>query len=136
MKVNTVLMRGINDGEAVALLEFCLERGYELRFIEQMPLDPQRGWDRARMVTADEILERLSRHFVLAPDHPRARGSAPAESFLVDGGPAHIGVIASVTRPFCAACDRTPADRRRAGAELPVRPRGIGPSSPNARGRQ
>jgi cyclic pyranopterin phosphate synthase len=107
VKVNTVLMRGINDGEATALLEFCLERGYELRFIEQMPLDPQRGWDRATMVTAAEILERLSRHFVLIPDDPRARGSAPAESFLVDGGPARVGVIASVTRPFCAACDRT-----------------------------
>src|SRR5919108_3012334 len=63
VKVNTVLMRGLNDGEAVPLLRFCLDRGYELRFIEQMPLDAQHGWDRAEMVTAEEILAALSREF-------------------------------------------------------------------------
>ena len=52
-------MRGVNDDEAVALLRWCLERGYQLRFIEQMPLDAQHGWDRAEMVTAAEILGRL-----------------------------------------------------------------------------
>ena len=106
VKVNAVLMRGINDDEAVPLLAYCLERGYELRFIEQMPLDAQHGWRRSDMVTADEILAVLSAEFSLTPDDPAARGSAPAEAFLVDGGPARIGVIGSVTRPFCAACDR------------------------------
>ena len=106
VKVNTVLMRGLNDDEAVPLLGFCLDRGYELRFIEQMPLDAQHGWDRAEMVTAGEILAELSRAFTLIPDDPRQRGSAPAEAFLVDGGPARVGVIASVTRPFCGTCDR------------------------------
>jgi cyclic pyranopterin phosphate synthase len=106
VKVNTVLMRGINDSEAVPLLEYCLERGYELRFIEQMPLDAQHGWDRADMVTADEIFSLLSSGFTLTPDAERVRGAAPAETFLVDGGPARVGVIASVTRPFCGACDR------------------------------
>jgi cyclic pyranopterin phosphate synthase len=106
VKVNTVLMRGLNDDEAVPLLGFCLDRGYELRFIEQMPLDAQHGWDRAEMVTAAEILAELSRGFTLIPDDPRQRGSAPAEAFLVDGGPARVGVIASVTRPFCGTCDR------------------------------
>jgi len=106
VKVNTVLMRGLNDDEAVPLLRFCLDRGYELRFIEQMPLDAQHGWDRAEMVTAGEILAELSRDFTLIPDDPRQRGSAPAEAFLVDGGPARVGVIASVTRPFCGTCDR------------------------------
>ena len=106
VKVNAVLMRDLNDDEAVPLLRYCLDRGYELRFIEQMPLDAQHGWKRAEMVTAEEILAALAREFTLTPDDPRQRGSAPAEAFLVDGGPARVGVIASVTRPFCGTCDR------------------------------
>jgi GTP 3',8-cyclase len=106
VKVNAVLMRGVNDDEAVPLLRFCLEHGYQLRFIEQMPLDAQHGWRRGEMVTADEILAALSAEFSLEPDNPADRGSAPAEAFLVEGGPARVGVIGSVTRPFCGACDR------------------------------
>ena len=106
VKVNTVLMRGVNDHEAPGLLRFCLDRGYQLRFIEQMPLDAQHGWRRTDMVTADEILARLSDRFSLTPDDPDGRGSAPAETFLVDGGPGRVGVIGSVTRPFCGSCDR------------------------------
>jgi cyclic pyranopterin phosphate synthase len=106
VKVNAVLMRDLNDDEAVPLLRYCLEAGYELRFIEQMPLDAQHGWKRAEMVTAEEIFAALGREFILTPDDPRQRGSAPAEAFLVDGGPARVGVIASVTRPFCGTCDR------------------------------
>ena len=106
VKVNAVLMRDLNDDEAVPLLRYCLDHGYELRFIEQMPLDAQHGWKRAEMVTAEEILAALGREFTLTPDDPNQRGSAPAEAFLVDGGPARVGVIASVTRPFCGTCDR------------------------------
>ena len=106
VKVNTVLMRGMNDGEAPALLRFCLEHGYQLRFIEQMPLDAQHGWRRENMVTAAEIMDALSVEFTLTPDDSADRGSAPAETFLVDGGPAKVGIIGSVTRPFCGACDR------------------------------
>ena len=106
VKVNTVLMRGVNDDEAVPLLRFCLEHGYQLRFIEQMPLDAQHGWRRENMVTADEILAALSEEFLLTPDDPAVRGSAPAEAFTVNGGPARVGVIGSVTRPFCGSCDR------------------------------
>jgi cyclic pyranopterin phosphate synthase len=106
VKVNSVLMRGINDGEAVDLLRFCLAHSYHLRFIEQMPLDAQHGWRRANMVTAEEILSALGEEFDLMPDDPDQRGSAPAETFLVNGGPARVGVIGSVTRPFCGACDR------------------------------
>jgi cyclic pyranopterin phosphate synthase len=105
VKVNTVLMRGVNEDEAAPLLRFCLARGYQLRFIEQMPLDAQHGWRREDMITADEILAALSAEFSLTPDED-ARGSAPAETFLVDDGPARVGVIGSVTRPFCGACDR------------------------------
>jgi cyclic pyranopterin phosphate synthase len=104
VKVNAVLMRGVNDDEAADLLDFALERGYELRFIEQMPLDPQHGWDRSKMVTAEEIHAGIaSRHTLTAEP---GRGSAPAETFLVDGGPHRVGIIASVTAPFCANCDR------------------------------
>jgi GTP 3',8-cyclase len=106
VKVNSVLMRGINDDEAVDLLRYCLGHGYQLRFIEQMPLDAQHGWRRANMVTADEILAALGTEYELTPDEPDRRGSAPAEAFLVNGGPARVGVIGSVTRPFCGACDR------------------------------
>ena len=113
VKINTVLMRGVNDHEAADLLEWCLEHGYELRFIEQMPLDAQHGWQRDDMVTAEEILTRLGERFELVPEQQGRRGAAPAERWLVagrtapDGGPARVGVIASVTRPFCRACDRT-----------------------------
>ncbi len=106
VKVNAVLIRRINDNEAGALLRFCLDRGYQLRFIEQMPLDAQHGWRRADMVTADEILASLSAEFTLTPDGPEARGSAPAETFQINGGPARVGIIGSVTRPFCGTCDR------------------------------
>ena len=106
VKVNAVLMRGLNEDEAVPLLAFCLEHGYQLRFIEQMPLDAQHGWRRTDMVTADEILAALSAAVTLTPEGEQVRGSAPAETFLVNGGPATVGVIGSVTRPFCGACDR------------------------------
>jgi cyclic pyranopterin phosphate synthase len=106
VKVNTVLMRGVNDHDAVPLLRYCLDKGYELRFIEQMPLDAQHGWTREDMITADEILERLSADFELVPEPDEERGSAPAQTFIVGGGPARVGIIASVTRPFCGACDR------------------------------
>ena len=105
VKVNAVLMRGVNDDQAPELLTWALSHGYELRFIEHMPLDAQHGWDRSTMVTADEIRASLAEHFVLAPaDVPR--DGAPAELFDVDGGPGRVGVIASVTQPFCGDCDR------------------------------
>ncbi len=105
VKVNAVLLRGLNDDQAPELLRWCLERGYQLRFIEQMPLDAQHGWSREGMVTAEEIFACLAGEFSLEPAS-EPRGSAPAELFLVDGGPATVGVIASVTRPFCGDCDR------------------------------
>jgi cyclic pyranopterin phosphate synthase len=105
VKVNAVLLRGINDDQAPELLGWCLERGYQLRIIEQMPLDAQGEWRRDDMVTAEEVLASLQEVYDLAPS-PRPRGSAPAQEYVVDGGPATVGVIASVTRPFCGDCDR------------------------------
>ncbi len=107
VKVNAVLMPGFNEDEAPDLLAWAVENDYELRFIEQMPLDAQHGWKRDGMVTAGDILTSLRTRFALTPEGDTARGSAPAERWLVDGGPHRVGVIASVTRPFCAACDRT-----------------------------
>ncbi|MBO3678418.1 GTP 3',8-cyclase MoaA [Streptomyces sp. NEAU-YJ-81] len=107
VKVNTVLMPGLNDDEAPDLLAWALENDYELRFIEQMPLDAQHGWKRDGMITAGDILTSLRTRFTLTAEGEDERGSAPAERWLVDGGPARVGVIASVTRPFCRACDRT-----------------------------
>ena len=106
VKINTVLMRGVNDHEAADLLQFSVDHGYHLRFIEQMPLDAGHTWTRERMVTAEEIERTLAERFTLTP-HPVARLGAPAELFDVDGGPATVGIIASVTRPFCGDCDRT-----------------------------
>ena len=105
IKINAVLLRDVNDDQAAELLEWAVAHDYQLRFIEQMPLDAQHGWSREAMVTADETFERLEKEFTLTPAS-EPRGSAPAELFLVDGGPATVGVIASVTRPFCGDCDR------------------------------
>ncbi|WP_406288492.1 GTP 3',8-cyclase MoaA [Embleya sp. NBC_00896] len=105
VKINAVPVRGVNDDEIVPMLEWAIEHGYRLRFIEQMPLDAQGAWDRDLMVTADEVLARLAARFTLVPV-PREGASAPAEEWYVDGTAATVGVIASVTRPFCGACDR------------------------------
>ncbi|MEO8330017.1 MAG: GTP 3',8-cyclase MoaA [Candidatus Nanopelagicales bacterium] len=109
VKVNTVLMRGVNDDEAVALVRWAIEHRFQLRFIEQMPLDPQHGWSRTEMVTAEEILDALRGEFELTPNE-EPRGSEPAETWQVHdvarGLHGTVGVIGSVTRPFCASCDR------------------------------
>lgn len=104
VKVNAVLLRGLNEAEAPDLLRWCMKHGYALRFIEQMPLDAQHGWDRRQMITADETLSMLREHVRLTPLD--GRGSAPAERFAVDDGPHTVGIIGSVTRPFCADCNR------------------------------
>lgn len=116
VKVNAVLLRGVNDDEAPDLLSWALREGYELRIIEQMPLDPHGAWDRSMMVDAAEVLASLATRFALEPEPASVRGAAPAERWTArELAPApgaaplegRVGVIASVTRPFCAACDRT-----------------------------
>jgi cyclic pyranopterin phosphate synthase len=108
VKINTVLLRGINDHEAFDLLRWAMAEQVQLRFIEQMPLDPQHGWTRDEMITAAEIMERLGQHVQLIedPEDLLARGSAPAELFRVVGSDYSVGIIASVSKPFCGACDR------------------------------
>lgn len=106
VKVNAVLDPEHGAQDAVDLLRLCLRHDYRLRIIEQMPLDAEHRWDRDAALGAGEILAALRAHFDLSPD-PAPRGSAPARLWLIDGGPATVGVIASVSEAFCAACDRT-----------------------------
>ncbi|MGV9613013.1 GTP 3',8-cyclase MoaA [Nocardia xishanensis] len=105
LKVNAVLMRETLSG-AADLLQWCLAEECELRFIEEMPLDADHEWARANMVTAAELLDVLGARFTLT-EVGRSDPSAPAEKWLVDGGPATVGIIATVTRKFCGTCDRT-----------------------------
>jgi cyclic pyranopterin phosphate synthase len=113
VKINAVLVRDSNLAEAPALLGWALRNGYQMRFIEHMPLDADHTWNRSGMVTADEMLALLSATYSLVPRGHH--GHAPAEDFdVVDGPdrstwaatPGRLGVIASVTRPFCRDCDR------------------------------
>ena len=105
LKINAVLMRDTLAG-AADLLEWSLANGVRLRFIEQMPLDADEQWARDNMVEASELLDVLGARFTLSQPH-REDPSAPAEEWVVDGGRGTVGIIASVTRSFCEACDRT-----------------------------
>ena len=108
VKINSVLLRGVNDHEAYPLLQWAMRTGVQLRFIEQMPLDAQHAWQRSEMITADEIRARLGEHVRLVEDPAdrAARGSAPAELFRVADTGHAVGIIASVSKPFCGTCDR------------------------------
>ncbi|MFN8071970.1 MAG: GTP 3',8-cyclase MoaA [Mycobacterium sp.] len=106
VKVNAVLDPVSGRDDAVELLRFCLKHCYQLRIIEQMPLDADHQWSRESALSADDIITALRRRFDLTPD-PAPRGSAPAQLWRVDGGPATVGIIASVSDAFCSACDRT-----------------------------
>ncbi|MDO9397500.1 MAG: GTP 3',8-cyclase MoaA [Herbiconiux sp.] len=113
-KINAVLMPGINDHQAVELLEWALAGGHQLRFIEQMPLDADHVWNRDSMITAAGIRALLAERYLLSPDDA-PRDGAPAELFQVrerSEGPdgrmlGLVGIIASVSEPFCADCRRT-----------------------------
>jgi len=105
LKINAVLMRDTLAG-AADLLAWAIENDCRLRFIEQMPLDADHNWARDNMVPAQMLLDELGSRFILT-EAGRDDPSAPAEEWLVDGGPATVGIIASVTRSFCEACDRT-----------------------------
>lgn len=103
IKVNTLLIPGVNDDEVVDLTEFAVSRGYKQRFIEQMPLGDS-PWDGSNIITQEQILDQLRERYELTA--VPGRGSAPAQEWYLDGGPGTVGVIASVTKPFCGDCDR------------------------------
>ena len=110
VKVNAVLDPATGREDVVELLRFCLEHGYQLRVIEQMPLDAGHQWRRGAALTADDVLAALRPHFRLRPD-PAPRGSAPPSSGWSTRArtrrAARFGVIASVSHAFCSTCDRT-----------------------------
>ena len=104
VKINTVVQRGVNDDEIVDLATFGRDRGVEVRFIEFMPLDASGGWADGAVVGQDEIVGRIAEVYPL--ELVPARGAAPADRWrYVDGG-GTVGVIPSVTKPFCGDCDR------------------------------
>ena len=104
LKLDTVVVRGVNDGEIIDLTRFAAELGAEIRFIEYMDVGGATRWEPGLVVAQDEILERLRASYGSAQPLP-GRGSAPAQRFLLGNGQI-VGVVASVTRPFCADCDR------------------------------
>ncbi|GAB2535651.1 GTP 3',8-cyclase MoaA [Brachybacterium huguangmaarense] len=111
IKINAVLLPGINDHELPDLLAWCLERDLQLRVIEQMPLDADGIWERSSMITAARMREILAERYVLSPA-PVERAGAPAELFDVADRASNehlgrVGTIASVTEPFCGDCRRT-----------------------------
>jgi cyclic pyranopterin phosphate synthase len=104
VKVNCVLIRGVNDDEIVDFATFGRERGVTMRFIEFMPLDADDGWSPGTVVPGAEVVAAISAAYPLEP--VEVRGSAPAERFRYGDGRGEIGVIASVTQSFCGSCDR------------------------------
>jgi molybdenum cofactor biosynthesis protein A len=107
IKVNTLVLRGMNEADLPDLVDYCLDRGIELRVIEQMPIGPVDTWDRQNILTADEILHIMGTRHTLDPAR-REDPHSPAGRWIVDGDPTkRLGVIASVSDPFCNACDRT-----------------------------
>ena len=104
VKINAVIERGVNDDEIVDLARFGRERGVEVRFIEFMPLDATGHWANDRVFGQDEIVERIAEVFPL--EQMPARGAAPADRWRYLDGAGTVGVIPSVTKPFCGDCDR------------------------------
>lgn len=106
VKINAVLVRGVNDDEVVDFARFGRERGVTVRFIEFMPLDATDEWESAKVVPQDEVVAAIDAVYPLEPVGHAGGGSEPAETFrYVDGG-GEIGVIGSVTHAFCGSCDR------------------------------
>ena len=103
VKINVVMMRGINDDEIVDFAEFGRDKGLTVRFIEFMPLEAGDVWNEDLVVPADEIVKKINNAI---PIEPIVRGSEPAERWRYSDGKGEVGVIASVTKPFCGDCDR------------------------------
>ncbi|MDA2958278.1 MAG: GTP 3',8-cyclase MoaA [Ilumatobacteraceae bacterium] len=104
VKINAVIERGVNDDEILDLADFGRRLGIEVRFIEFMPLDAEGHWDNEKVVSQDEIVSRIGEAFPL--ESVPARGAAPADRWRYLDGKGTVGVIPSVTKPFCADCDR------------------------------
>jgi cyclic pyranopterin phosphate synthase len=102
VKINAVVMRGTNDADVLPLARWAYRENLPLRFIEFMPLDSRGLWNRDRVFTEHELIEVLSREFEVTP---MARTSEPASYYLLNGS-FRLGVISTVSNPFCGSCDR------------------------------
>ena len=105
IKINAVLLRGENENEAVDLVRFGRDHGYEVRFIEFMPLENDRSWDLGRVVSGDSVRRTIAAVWPIVPD-PAGDPHAPASRFLFEDGKGAVGFIDSVTSPFCRSCTR------------------------------
>src|SRR5260221_3580523 len=105
VKINAVLVRGINDDEVEAFAEFARERGVIMRFIEFMPLDADRHWSRDKVVAAAEVFDRINARWPLV-QIPHERSETARKYRFADRAPGEIGLIAPVTQPFCGHCSR------------------------------
>ncbi len=105
VKVNTVVQRGVNDEQIEPLAGWARSAGVTIRFIEFMDVGTTNGWDRSRVLPAGEVLNRLAAVYPLEPVEPVATGEVAERFRYLDGG-GEVGVIASVTRPFCRTCVR------------------------------
>jgi cyclic pyranopterin phosphate synthase len=105
IKLNCVVIAGTNEDEVVDFARFARDTGYEVRFIEYMPLDAEQKWERVKVVPSAAILEAIGQVYPLVPEE--ADGAEPATTFrFADGSPGAVGIIASVTEPFCETCNR------------------------------
>jgi GTP 3',8-cyclase len=105
VKINTVVIDGVNDDEIASFAELARTTGFEVRFIEYMPLDAQHAWDRTKVVPGAAVIEAVAERYPLIAD--TEQDPEPATSFrFADGAPGRVGVIPSVTQPFCSTCDR------------------------------
>ena len=105
IKLNVVLIRGVNDGEILKFAELARSRRFVIRFIEFMPIGKDDGWSMDKVVPTAEVLETINAYAALVPV-PHAHHKAPADTFVFADGAGEIGFISSVSRPFCADCDR------------------------------
>lgn len=105
VKLNTLAIRGVTESEVIRLVRFAIDRKVTLRFIEFMPLDTDRAWRRDNVLTGDTLLEMIEQEFGLDKSGRRGHPSEPAETFTIGEG-AEVGIIRSVTAPFCGACNR------------------------------
>jgi cyclic pyranopterin phosphate synthase len=106
LKINAVAIKGVTDDDVVPLARFARENGLEMRFIEYMPLDAGDHWERGKVLLAEEILAKLAAGIGPLSPAPDQDPRAPAQDYLFDDGNGRIGLIASVSRPFCMSCNR------------------------------
>ena len=138
IKINAVIEKGVNDDEVLDLVEFAREHGFGIRFIEYMDVGNANHWESDRLVSKQKILATIRQRYAIE-EKGRHQGSAPSVDYQFADGTGDLGVIASVTEPFCTSCTPRPAHRRRPARHVPVferrpRPQDAAPRRQQRRG--